>query len=268
MAIASALGERAGARKAGRKLRDVKREASRQINLGFEEIGEFREASRGLLAEFETEDPSAALNQLRGISGALGPEAQADAFEAFQDSPGVDFLRERGLRGVDRRAAAGGGLGTGRRLEALTQFSQGLALQDLQRQLGVLGGVEAREQGLLGQRLRQDELSAADISNRRTGLANVQLSTLAPSLAIAQAKGAATANIVGASISDAATLVSLGVGGIAGLALSQAAGSQQSSTPLSFSAQDPFAGVNIGGQGRPFSFNQQDPFGPVDLGFQ
>ena len=244
MGVASAIGARQGAKKAGRKLRDVKRDASKQFGLGFTEVQPFREAARGLLGEFDTQDPAAALNQLRAISGALGPDAQAEAFQAFEESPGVAFLRERGLRGVDRRAAAGGGLGSGRRLEALTQFSQGLALQDLVRQTGVLGGVEARERDLLGQRLGLESQEAQDVLGFRGNLANVELSTAGAAAQAARAKGAATGNLVG------------GIGGDIFLGAGLAVGSGL------FGGAPP-----VGPPGGEFSFDTANPFGSIDLGF-
>ena len=74
-------------------------------------------------------------------SGALGPEAQAAAFANFQESPGTAFLREQGVRGIESSAGATGGLGGGDRLRELTQFSQGLALQDFGNQFNRLGSV-------------------------------------------------------------------------------------------------------------------------------
>lgn len=82
-----------------------------------------------------------ALQQQAAFAGALGPEEQAAAFEGFQEDPGTQFLREQGLRLIDTSAAATGGLGGGERLRALTEFSQGLALQDLSRRFGQLGAV-------------------------------------------------------------------------------------------------------------------------------
>jgi hypothetical protein len=77
----------------------------------------------------------------QALSGALGPEAQGLAFEQFQESPGVEFLRNQGLRLIESGAGATGGLGGGDRLRALTEFSQGLALQDLSNQFNRLGAV-------------------------------------------------------------------------------------------------------------------------------
>lgn len=87
-------------------------------------------------------DPGApALQQQAAFSGALGPEAQATAFQQFQESPGTQFLREQGLRGIESEAAVTGGLGGGERLRELTRFSQGLALQNLGNQFNQLGAV-------------------------------------------------------------------------------------------------------------------------------
>jgi len=261
MGVASAIGAQRGAAKASRKIRDVKRSASKQFGKAFEEVQPFRQAAREQLGQFGTEDPAAALNQLRAISGSLGPEAQAQAFQAFQDSPGTAFLRERGLRGVDRRAAAGGGLGSGRRLEALTQFSQGLALQDLQRQLGVLGGVETRERDLLGQRLGLEQQEAADVLGFRQNLANVELSTAGASAQIAAQKGAATGNIIGGVGQDLA----LAGGLLAGSGLfGGAAPTGPPGGGFSFDTANPFGSVNLGfgsSATAPLSFDPKNPFG-------
>lgn len=77
----------------------------------------------------------------QALSGALGPEAQAQAFADFQEDPGTQFLREQGLRLINTGAAAGGNLGGGERLRELTKFSQGLALQDLGNRFNQLGAV-------------------------------------------------------------------------------------------------------------------------------
>lgn len=87
-------------------------------------------------------EPGLKAQQLQAaLSGALGTEAQAAAFQSFQESPGTQFLREQGLRLVNTGAAATGGLGGGERLRELTRFSQGLALQDFQNQFNRLGAV-------------------------------------------------------------------------------------------------------------------------------
>ena len=59
-------------------------------------------------------NPGNQANQLQAaLSGALGPQAQSEAFANFQSSPGIRFLQEQGERALMRNAAARGGLGTG-----------------------------------------------------------------------------------------------------------------------------------------------------------
>ena len=74
-------------------------------------------------------------------SGALGPEAQQQAFTNFNESPGLKFLRDRGLQGIDRNAAAQGSLIGGNTDKARIAFSQGLAQQDFGNQFNRLGAV-------------------------------------------------------------------------------------------------------------------------------
>ena len=78
------------------------------------------------------------------LSGALGPEAQAQAMANFQSSPGQDYLREQTERGVLRNAAALGGLGGGNVMKELQRNASGLASQDFQNQFNRLGDVANR----------------------------------------------------------------------------------------------------------------------------
>tara|TARA_R110000744_G_scaffold246942_1_gene363455 strand:- start:21834 stop:22490 length:657 start_codon:yes stop_codon:yes gene_type:complete len=133
-------------------------------------------AEQGIAARFaETKEtlqpfitgggPSFELQQAQ--SGALGPEAQAAAFANFQESPGTAFLREQGLRDIESGAGATGGLGGGDRLRELTQFSQGLALQDFGNQFNRLGSVTgvglsaAQALGGIGGQAAQGQAQAA-----------------------------------------------------------------------------------------------------------
>jgi len=100
---------------------------------------QFEEVKKGLQPFITGGQPAFEMQQ--ALSGALGPEAQAAAFQQFQESPGTQFLREQGLRLSNANSAASGGLGGGERLRELTRFSQGLALQDLGGTFSRLGSV-------------------------------------------------------------------------------------------------------------------------------
>lgn len=116
---------------------------------------DFLDATRGRVNETLspfTQPGQQAAQQQAALSGALGPEAQATAFQQFQDSPGQAFLRDRGERAVLRNAAAIGGLGGGNVRRELVEFGQGLAAQDFQNQFDRLGQVAGRglQSGLAG----------------------------------------------------------------------------------------------------------------------
>lgn len=120
-------------KKAGKAQAEAARAGARLTAEQFQEV-------KGLALPF-VEPGAPALQQQAAISGALGPEAQAQAFQQFQEDPGTQFLREQGLRLIGSGAAATGQLGGGERLRELTRFSQGLALQDLSSRFGRLGEV-------------------------------------------------------------------------------------------------------------------------------
>lgn len=109
-----------------------------------------------------------ALTQLRAASGVYGPEAQQAFYNSFVEDPGTQYLREQGLRDINRQMAARGGLGGGSRLRAITEFSQNLANQNLANRLNELGT------------LAQTDLSvASQLAGLRTGLGSNIASGLA-----------------------------------------------------------------------------------------
>jgi hypothetical protein len=127
-------------KKAGRAGRAAAREAAAasQAQIAAEE-GRFADVKAQL-------DPfvapgGLALQRQAALSGAAGQEAQREAFASFEESPGVQFLREQGLRLIESGSGATGRLGGGDRLRELTKFSQGLALQDRNEQFNQLGAV-------------------------------------------------------------------------------------------------------------------------------
>lgn len=68
------------------------------------------------------------------LTGALGADAQAEAYAQFQEGPGQAYLREQAERGLTRNAAAIGGLGGGSVRSALQEQAIGMASQDFQNQ--------------------------------------------------------------------------------------------------------------------------------------
>lgn len=81
------------------------------------------------------------------LSGALGPEAQKQAFNSYQYSPGVEFAQKEAERALLRNASATGGLGGGNVLRDLTQLAAGTAMQDFGNQFSRIGEVANRGYG-------------------------------------------------------------------------------------------------------------------------
>jgi hypothetical protein len=104
------------------------------------------QASVGALEPF-TAGGAGATNIQAALTGALGPEAQSQAFTQFQQDPGTRFLQEQGEQAVLRGSSAIGGLGGGNVRRALTRFGQGLAQQGLQQRFQNLGDVAQRGLG-------------------------------------------------------------------------------------------------------------------------
>jgi hypothetical protein len=97
-------------------------------------------AASSLLGGYAGNGQNAA-NMQAAQSGALGPQAQQEAFDNFNSSPGQQWLQDRGQRAITRNAAALGGLGGGNVQKALMQYGQGMAQQDFDNQFNRLGGI-------------------------------------------------------------------------------------------------------------------------------
>jgi len=98
-------------------------EQRRQFDLNRADIAPFREASTGAL-------------------GRLTDVSEGD-LSGFFTSPGFEFVREEGLRGIENRFAARGGAQSGNALRRLAEFNTGLASQEFgnffNRQLNLAG---------------------------------------------------------------------------------------------------------------------------------
>ena len=132
---------------------EAQREASQ---LAIEEQRRQFDITQAGLAPFR-EAGISALQQQQALLGLGGVEAQQTAFAGLQESPGQQFLRERGQRNLLRSASAIGGIGGGNIRSALVQQGVGFAQQDLQNQLARLGQIAGQGQatalglGQLGQ---------------------------------------------------------------------------------------------------------------------
>ena len=144
-----------------------------------------------------------ALTQQEALLGTLGPEEQQAAFQAFTESPGQAFLRERGEQAVLRNAAALGGLGGGNVLTALQQQGIGFAQQDLQNQLQNLLRMSEAGRGAAGTVGQIGSQAASNVGTllvqagqaQATGILGGQQAT---QQLLGMAGGAATGGLAGA----------------------------------------------------------------------
>lgn len=74
------------------------------------------------------------LENQAALAGLRGADAQAQAFQGFQQSPGQQFLQQESERALTRNAAATGGLSGGNVLKELQRNAIGLAQQDFSNQ--------------------------------------------------------------------------------------------------------------------------------------
>ena len=116
---------------------------------GFNRAGQtlntyYNEAS-GLFEPTQEQGAGAAQAQA-ALSGALGPEAQAQAYQNYAESPGQSFLRNQQEQALLRNASAlGGGLSASPRvMSALQEQAFGRAQTDFDNQFNRLGVVASR----------------------------------------------------------------------------------------------------------------------------
>lgn len=142
----SALGGILGSRSAKKAARERARayfDASEVVGTAFDESREF------LDPRFQQEQ--AAMGRVNALLG-LGGEAPDPSL--FRETPGYNFLLEEMQRGVERSAAARGGLVSGNTLTELQQRAGGLADQTFNNYLATLMGLQSQgvDQTLAGMR--------------------------------------------------------------------------------------------------------------------
>lgn len=82
-----------------------------------------------------------ALQQQQALSGLLGPEAQAAAYQSIQMSPGFQSALDMGETSILQNAAATGGLRGGNTQAALAQFAPQMLQSAIDQRYGQLGGL-------------------------------------------------------------------------------------------------------------------------------
>lgn len=113
-------------------------------------IGRGADIAGGVLQPFAG-GGTQAFEQQTALAGAAGPEAQRAAFEAFNASPGQEFLQQQGQEALLRGASAIGGVGGGNVRRELVRQGVGFAQQDFGNQFNRLGSLAQIGAGAAGQ---------------------------------------------------------------------------------------------------------------------
>jgi hypothetical protein len=160
------------------------------------QLGQGQQALDGNFAGGGAQVGMSAQQQQGALSGALGQQAQQEAFQQFNQSPGQQFLQDRGMRQIVNANSATGGIGGGNILSELQQQGQGLAQQDFQNQFNNLGQLSSQGVQVSGQNAR-NALSAANSSANLFGQgANISGQLAQQGAGIQQSQGTNIANLL------------------------------------------------------------------------
>ena len=182
-----------------------------------------------------------AFNAQAALSGAMGSDAQREAYANFNESPGQQYLRSRAEQALLRNSAALGGLGGGRVRQELQRQAIGEASQDFNNNFARLGqvaqgGLQAANLGTqlygqkfgnetqralgLGQIAQSAGNTAADIAfrtaqsvsqgrtNAGNNIANALGGTLTALANLSNQQGQGISDTIGSTAGDLANIIS------------------------------------------------------------
>lgn len=113
-------------------------------------------------------------NALAGYNFEMGLGARPEGYGGFQTTPGYDFRRQQGIDAIDASAATRGGLMSGKTLQDLTTFGDGLASQEYGNYMQRLAGLTDMGMGAAGMQATAGNNAAAGVSNALANIGNAQ----------------------------------------------------------------------------------------------
>jgi len=167
---------------------DASRGASEVLQQGARDAGALEQEQFGrtneLLNPFIQGGGGRALNRADAMMGLGTPEENQMALEQMNNSPGQQFLRQEGIRGLENQLAAGG-RGGGGRLRAIMRANQQMAQTQIAGQqdrlmgraqfgLNAAGGLADRQAGNVNQRAQTIMQGAGANAAGITGAANAR----------------------------------------------------------------------------------------------
>ncbi len=178
-------GSGTGLRLAQQGLDNARSDINEQLNSGLSALrgglstgrGDITQASEGAINRFSPyeETGRTALDKEAAFSGALGPEAQAQAFADYQASPGQQWLQQQQEQSLLRNAAATGGTQSGNVLSALQEQAAGRAAQNYQQDLGNLRSLAQRGQSAVDSQAGIQSQAGRDLAQMEMQSAQAEL---------------------------------------------------------------------------------------------
>ena len=147
-----------------------------------------------------------AFRQQAALSGALGADRQARAYQNFNMSPGQQFLQQQAEKALLRNAASTGQLGGGRTQQALQEQAIGLAQQNYQNHFNQLGSISGAGLGLVSQLGSLQGQLGGNVANMTAGIGQAQQQGL---VGAAQAQQQGMTDLLGLGAMGAGTYLGM-----------------------------------------------------------
>lgn len=150
-----------------------------------------------------------AQSSLERLLGLQGAQAQEDAYGQYRESPGVDWARQQGEQALQRTAAAGGHLASGRTLADANTYGQGVAQQGF-------GDFYNRLAQLYGQKLGTATNMAGLNTNGYNRLGDLAVAKGQANAGYSYAQGQVLPNIISGGIKIGADLLGRAINPMSG----------------------------------------------------
>lgn len=165
-AIGAIVGGRSQARAAEAAARAQTDAANRQI--------EFQEGIYADQTERFRPFLDTGTNALAGYKFEMGLGDRPEGYGGFQTTPGYQFRKQQGIDAIDASAATRGGLMSGRTLQDLTAFGDGIASQEYGSHMQRLAGLADMGMGAAGMQATAGNNAAAGVGNALANIGNAQ----------------------------------------------------------------------------------------------
>lgn len=157
MAVASVVGGLSQASAA-------KKAAKAQTNAANADIA-FQKETRDIVRNDFAPYRDAGTNALAGYNYEMGLGDRPENYRGFQATPGYQFQLDQGNESINALAGTRGGLMSGRTLQDLATFNQGVANQEYGTYMSRLGGMIDTGAGAAGMSGQASQNAAAGVSN-------------------------------------------------------------------------------------------------------